>query len=86
MTNQLRPIINACMTEDEFREEVEQFLKRYALTPTTFGLWAMNDSRFVFDLRSGRMCYGRTMRHVVNYMSEYAQKQEARRKRELATP
>lgn len=41
----------------------------------------MNDSRFVFDLREGRACFGKTMRRVQHFMAEYERKQEAKRLR-----
>lgn len=56
-------------------------MKRHRLTPTTFGLWAMNDSRFVFDVRNGRACFGATIRKVYRFMAEY----EAKRLRLLST-
>lgn len=56
-------------------------MERHKLTPTTFGLWAMNDSRFVFDVRNGRECFGATIRRVYQFMTEYDAKQEARRLR-----
>ena len=69
------------MNEEEFQLQVEQFLHRHGLTATTFGLWAMNDSRFVFDLRNGRTCYGRTLRRVRQFMMDYEAKQDAKRLR-----
>lgn len=38
-----------------FRDEVEAFLARTEMPPSRFGREARNDSRFVIDLRSGRM-------------------------------
>lgn len=70
-----------CMTDTEFLLLIEQFIERHSLSPTTFGLWAMDDSRFVFDLRNGRSCYGRTMTRVSRFMDDYEKKQEARRLR-----
>lgn len=76
-----QPIICECMIDEEFQLKVEQFIKRHDLTPTTFGLWAMNDSRFVFDLRSGRACFGTTIRKVYRFMDEYEAKQQAKKLR-----
>jgi len=81
LTNEVSTTIRRCMTEEELQLQIEQFLNRHGLTPTTFGLWAMNDSRFVFDLRNGRMCYGKTMRRVLSFMAEYERKQDAKRLR-----
>lgn len=60
-----------CMIDDDFQLRIEEFMARHRLTPTTFGLWAMNDSRFVFDLRNGRACFGKTMRRVLVFMNDY---------------
>lgn len=70
------------MIEKEFQLKVDRFIERHNLAPTTFGLWAMNDSRFVFDLRAGRVCFGKTMRRVYRFMAEYEAAQEARRLRQ----
>lgn len=68
------------MIDEDFQPLVEQFIQRHRLSPTTFGIWAMDDSRFVFDLRNGRRCFGTTIRRVLRFMEEYEAKQEARRK------
>lgn len=70
------------MTEKEFQRTVEEFIKRHDLSPTTFGIWALNDSRFVWDLRRGRRCYSITIRKVLAFMAEYGPKIEARRLRQ----
>jgi predicted transcriptional regulator len=66
------------MIGNEFQSQIEDFLKRYELTPTTFGLWAANDPRFVFDVRKGRSCSLSTASKIVKFMMEYAAKQEAK--------
>jgi predicted transcriptional regulator len=38
----------------KFRDEIEAFLSRKGMDPTTFGKRAMNDPKFVFDVREGR--------------------------------
>lgn len=72
------------MIDREFLLLIEGFLMRHDLSPTTFGLWAMDDSRFVFDLRNGRTCLGKTMTRVRHFMDEYEKKQETKRLRDLA--
>lgn len=76
-------IITICsyMIDEEFLTKVEHFIERHGLTPTTFGLWAMNDSRFVFDLRNGRMCFGATIRRVYHFMNHYEAEQDRKFKR-----
>lgn len=72
------------MTTDDFQLQVEAFIDRHKMSPTTFGLWAMDDSRFVFDLRKGRNCLFTTVKRVRQFMAEYDRKQEARKQREGA--
>jgi hypothetical protein len=36
------------------RRRIERYLRRTCTPPTRFGLDAVNDPRFVFDLRNGR--------------------------------
>jgi hypothetical protein len=74
------------MTEEELQLAIDQFLERHELSPTTFGIWFMNDSRFVFDLRAGRRCYSATIRKVLRQMDEYAAKQAAKRLRQAGQP
>lgn len=66
------------MIDEDFQPKVEDFIRRHGLSATTFGLWAMNDSRFVFDMRNGRVCFGSTIRRVYRFMAEYEAKQTAR--------
>lgn len=72
-------VISSCMTDDDFQLQVEAFISRHKMSPTTFGIWAMDDSRFVFDLRQGRNCFGRTIRRVQRFMDTYDQKQAAKK-------
>ena len=48
--------------------EVEKFLMRKAVPPARFGRDAVNDPRFVFDLRKGREPRERTSRRVRAYL------------------
>lgn len=72
-------VISSCMTDDDFQLQVEAFISRHKMSPTTFGIWAMDDSRFVFDLRQGRNCFGKTIRRVHGFMDTYEQKQAAKK-------
>ena len=72
------------MTDEEFLAKVESFIQLHRLSPTTFGLLARNDSRFVFDLRVGRSCYAATMTKVFHFMASYEIKQRERRLRILS--
>jgi hypothetical protein len=75
------PFICSGMTDDDFQLQVEAFIDRHGMSPTTFGLWAMDDSRFVFDLRKGRNCMLTTVKRVHRFMAEYDQKQMAKMQR-----
>jgi hypothetical protein len=75
--------LSCCRTRQEFQSTVEQFAKQYALSPTTFGLWAMNDSRFLFDLRSGRSCVQATVEKVCLFMAAHTVKADIRREKTL---
>lgn len=67
----------------DFQLQIEDFMRRHSLTPTTFGLWAMNDSRFVFDLKHGRSCSLATVNRVCEFMERYEAKEAARLQRRL---
>ena len=41
-------------TSAEFLEELEAFLAKYEIAPTSFGRLIMNDPTYVFQLREGR--------------------------------
>lgn len=49
--------------------EIESFMKIQQVPPTRFGREAVNDPRFVFDLRLGREMGKRTQRKVEAYLS-----------------
>ena len=69
------------MTEEEFQLLIEGFIARYQITPTTFGRWAMNDSKFVYDLRGGRSCSLATVGRIRQFMAEHKLHHEARQRR-----
>jgi hypothetical protein len=49
--------------------EIESFMKIKQVPPTRFGREAVNDPRFVFDLRQGRRMNQRTLGRVEAYLS-----------------
>lgn len=57
------------MTPDALKAEIERFLNITKMSPTRFGMDAVNDPRFVFDLREGREPRSATMRKAVDFMS-----------------
>jgi hypothetical protein len=50
------------------QRRIELFLRRNAMTPTRFGREALNDSRFVFDLRKGRELREKTVNRVAGWL------------------
>ena len=38
----------------DLQRRIERYLKRSGTPPSSLGRWALNDPRFVFDLRKGR--------------------------------
>jgi len=47
---------------------VELYLRRNKMAPTRFGLEAMNDRGFVFDLRNGRELREKTKKRVTAWL------------------
>ena len=41
-------------TSSEFLDQIEAFLKKHSIAPSTFGRLLMGDPTFVFHLREGR--------------------------------
>jgi hypothetical protein len=49
--------------------EVERFLRATDMPPTKFGRLAVNDPRFVLDLRNGREPRARTVKRVEAFLA-----------------
>ena len=58
---------------------VERYLRRSGTPPTRFGREAVNDPRFVFDLRYGREPRAPTVRRVSAYLDAEETRIEAGR-------
>ena len=50
------------------RRRIELYLRRSAMAPTRFGREAVNDPRFVFDLRNGRELRENTVARVTDWL------------------
>ena len=50
--------------------EIEIFLRSSGVPPTSFGRRAVNDPRFVFDLRRGREPRPETVARVVDFLED----------------
>ncbi|NNC72046.1 MAG: hypothetical protein HKN78_04130 [Sphingomonadaceae bacterium] len=48
--------------------DISQFLRRSGMSASAFGRDAVNDPRFVHDLRNGRQCGGRVRRRVYSFI------------------
>lgn len=58
-------------THQQLLAEIEAFLKRHDVRPTTFGLRAVNDAKLVANLRSGADVTTRTLDRVRTYMRSF---------------
>ncbi len=56
---------------------VERFLRETDMPPSTFGREAVNDPRFVRDLRNGRECRARTYERVLDFINRVRSERDA---------
>jgi len=56
----------------ELLEQIEVYLEKSGVSPSTFGRMAVGDPRFVQDLRSGRRPRLQTLERVRRFLSESA--------------
>lgn len=54
-------------------EQIEEYLARTKIAPSTFGRIAVGDPRFVQDLRSGRKSRRRTQERVMVFLGQREQ-------------
>ena len=59
---------------EQFERELAAFLERTRLAPSTFGLRAVGDGKFVSDVRRGRSPRLVTVDRVRAYMAEYSRR------------
>lgn len=60
-----------------FLDKIEAFLKANEMSATAFGMAALNDPRFVMDLRGGRDVKMSTIERVEKFMAQRAEKNAA---------
>ena len=58
-------------SQGQFITEIEAFLAETGMKPTALGRAAVNDGKFVFDLRRGRACSLRMADRVRRFMAEH---------------
>lgn len=51
-------------------DRIEAFMRERRMTPTRFGREAVNDAKFVLQLRAGREPRARTLRRVEEYLEQ----------------
>lgn len=56
------------MKREELLQTIENFLLMTGMKPYRFGMEAMGDPNFVFEIRKGRRCYDDTEARLMNYM------------------
>lgn len=55
----------------ELLEQIEEYLARNSVSPSTFGRLAIGDPRLVADLRSGRHPRRRTEERLRDYLNDF---------------
>lgn len=59
------------MQKDEFRKTVEDFIKKTGMSDTNFGIEALKQPNFVFQLKDGRECREATQEKVLEFMAQH---------------
>ena len=67
-------------TRATFLEEIEKFMARHGMNPTTFSILCRNDPAFVLRMKRGRNPHADTMDEVRRFMKEYRAPNKARPK------
>jgi hypothetical protein len=62
------------MLNEQFKTQIEDFIQRVGITPTTFGRMALGDPNFISQLRNGRLCSLKTAEKICAFMESYDQK------------
>ena len=62
------------MLNEQFKTQIEVFIQRVGITPTTFGRMALGDPNFISQLRNGRVCSLKTAEKICAFMESYDQK------------
>lgn len=64
-------MIRTMSTRDKLLSEIEAYLARTGMAPTTFGSAVMNDKAFVLRLRKGKGVHADTVDHVRAWMADH---------------
>lgn len=68
---------------DPLLAEVEQFLAAIGMTPTRFGVEAVNDPTLVHEMRRGRECKRATRSRILDFIAVETAKRRGTIKRSL---
>jgi predicted transcriptional regulator len=60
----------------KFSSRVERFLRRHGMAPSTFGRLAQNNSKFIHNMRAGRISRPETMNQIERFMRDYEAEQK----------
>lgn len=59
------------MDKNTFRSEIEKFLKKHKMAPSTFGVLANKEPNLVFLIREGRECREATQKRILDFIKNY---------------
>lgn len=59
------------MDRDALLAEIDSFRSRVSISETAIGLGAVNDGKFVSELRAGRRCWPETAQKVLDFIGGY---------------
>jgi len=59
------------MPPDNFRQDVESFMKKHSMSATRFGVFAAGDTKFVKTVRDGRNVRETTKAAIRKWMKSY---------------
>lgn len=58
------------MQKEEFRKTVEDFIAESGMSETSFGIEALKQPNFVFQLKEGRECREATQEKVLDFIKQ----------------
>lgn len=59
------------MQKSDFLKTVENFIKKTGISETSFGIAALKQPNFVFQLKEGRECREATQKKVICFINNY---------------
>lgn len=65
------------MTDEELLRQINTFLADAKMSPTRFGLGAMDDGNLIAGLKAGRSPSLKNAERILRFMADYRQSQQA---------